>query len=400
MTIQRLKNRIQTYDWGSHSAISNLLGKPSPSAEPQAEMWLGAHPKAPSSIQVHNRWISLETFIARHPSQVLGPSVTRRFGSRLPFLFKFLSAAKPLSIQVHPNADQAEIGFERENREKIPLDAPQRNYRDSSHKPECICAITPFWALCGFRKIEDTLRLMAQILPRPLESALNELKSSPDSNGLKRFFTALMGLDHTQKSRIVESAVEKAARQGPGDDPFEWMVRLNQAYPADIGVFSPLFLNLICLQPGEALFLPSGVLHAYLEGTGIELMANSDNVLRGGLTHKHIDVDELIKVLRFDDTRIKVLTSRNIRSCEYQYQTGAKEFELSVIRLESQSTYQNQDHRNIEILLATQGEGGIIDPGAQGRVTFKQGESFLIPASVSKYRIEGTGVLYKATVPD
>jgi mannose-6-phosphate isomerase len=361
---------------------------------------MGAHPKAPSMVKQHDRWISLESYILSEPNKILGLPVVRQFGHQLPFLFKFLAAARPLSIQAHPDSIQAKAGFNKENDQDIPFDAPQRNYRDGSHKPECICAITPFWALCGFRKIDETLHLMAKILPNRLESEFKALQKMPDSKGMKHFFMALMKMDDVQKSQVIEAGIEKAAERVEENDVFEWMIRLYQVYPMDMGVFSPIFLNLICLQPGEALFLPSGVLHAYLEGTGIELMANSDNVLRGGLTPKHIDVEELLKILKFEEMIVTILTPRKIRTCEYQYRTVAREFELSVIRVEKGSTYQSPIQRNIEILLATQGGGAIIDLDTQRHVNFKKGCSFLVPSHVSKYRIEGEGVLYKAGVPN
>ena len=360
---------------------------------------MGAHPKAPSMVKRHDEWISLESYILSEPNQVLGSPVVSQFGNRLPFLFKFLAAIQPLSIQAHPNSIQAKVGFKKENDDGIAFDAPYRNYRDGSHKPECICAITPFWALCGFRKISEILHLMAKILPDRVMSEFAALKQIPNSKGLKHFFMTLMKLDHLQRSQIIEAGIEKAGELVKENSVFEWMIRLYQTYPMDIGVLSPIFLNLICLQPGEALFLPSGVLHAYLEGTGIELMASSDNVLRGGLTTKHIDVDELLKILKFEEMTVTILSPQEIRKCEYQYPTFAPEFELSVIRIEKGSTYQSPSERNVEILLATQGEGVIIDLGNSHHINFKKGQSFLIPSHVSKYRIKGKGVLYKAGVP-
>lgn len=360
---------------------------------------MGAHPKAPSMVKRHDEWISLENYILSEPNQVLGSPVVSHFGNRLPFLFKFLAATQPLSIQAHPNSIQAKVGFKKENDDGIAFDAPYRNYRDGSHKPECICAITPFWALCGFRKISETLHLMAKILPDRVMSEFAVLKQMPNSKGLKHFFMTLMKMDHLQRSQIIEAGIEKAGKLAKENSVFEWMIRLYQTYPMDIGVLSPIFLNLICLQPGEALFLPSGVLHAYLEGTGIELMASSDNVLRGGLTTKHIDVDELLNILKFEEMIISILSPREIRTCEYQYPSFAPEFELSVIRIEKGLTYQSPSERNVEILLATQGEGVIIDLGNLHHINFKKGRSFLIPSHVSKYRIKGKGVLYKAGVP-
>ncbi|MBW2026968.1 MAG: mannose-6-phosphate isomerase, class I [Deltaproteobacteria bacterium] len=280
-TISLLRNPIQHYAWGSKTAIPKLLNIPNPERNPMAELWMGAHPKAPSQVCVDGRWISLIDVIASSPESVLGSEVARRFDSQLPFLFKILAAAEPLSIQVHPNKQQAIEGFTKENELGISLDAPYRNYRDDNHKPELLCALTPFEALKGFRPVGEALALMETIAVPELSPLVDGLRNHPDMDGLKRFFRILMKMGKSEQARMVSRVVERAKEKARERRELYWVMELGKKYPGDVGVLSPLFLNLIYLEPGQAMFLPAGELHAYLGGTGLEIMANSDNVLRG-----------------------------------------------------------------------------------------------------------------------
>jgi len=201
MRIGILQNTIQEYGWGSRTVIAELMGKPSPSASPQAELWMGAHPKAPSLVEIDGHSKSLIEVVAESPEAVLGKTVAGRFNNRLPYLFKVLAAAQPLSIQAHPDKTQAREGFEREEKAGIPLDAPERNYRDANHKPECICALTPFWALKGFRKVKDLTARMRSCCSKSLAEEIRTLERSPDSRGLKRFFESLLTLSSDRRGR-------------------------------------------------------------------------------------------------------------------------------------------------------------------------------------------------------
>ena len=394
-----LKNTIQEYAWGSYTAIPELLGNDSPANTPQAELWMGAHPKAPSKVKCNGKWQSLLELIDRNSQEILGKEVARKFEYRLPYLFKVLAAAKPLSIQAHPSTGQAREGFERENRLKIPLDAPARNYKDDNHKPECICALTPFWALNGFRKISDIIFLMDKICPPGLKKDFDLFRHQPDSRGLKEFFKTMMIMDRTTQKQIINDAVKHANQLQGKNNAYQWVIDLNEEYPLDIGVFSPILLNLICLEPGQAMFLPAGTLHAYLDGVGIELMANSDNVLRGGLTPKHVDVTELLNVLNFEERDINILNMETINSCEQRYESHAQEFALSVITVKTDMNYYSLDKKSVEILLCTDGDAVVVDLAGNNRVEIKKGVSILIPAVVKKYSIIGDAVLYKAAVP-
>ena len=400
--IYLMKNTVQKYDWGSKTAIPSLLGKKTPSRAPWAELWMGTHPKAPSKVRCDHHWVSLIELIKKNPRDILGETVSKKYDSRLPFLFKVLAAAKPLSIQAHPNLVQAKKGFKKENQLKIPLDAYNRNYKDNNHKPECICALTSFCALNGFRKISRILELMEKICSDLLREELDNLKSHRNSTGLKIFFSYLLSLNHDQQQKIILSAVNKAQNfsgSQNGDDAYEWMIKLHANYPCDIGILFPLMLNFIQLEPGQAMFLPAGQLHSYLEGTGIELMANSDNVLRGGLTRKYIDIPELLSVLNFKEKKIDILLPEDLNDFEKIYQTPTQEFALSIISIAGNDVYISPDNRNIEILLCTQGNAIITIPGENHLVPISRGSSVIIPAFVKDYTINGNAKIYKASVP-
>ena len=394
-----LKNTIQEYAWGSRTAILELLGQSVPADKPQAELWMGAHPKAPSQVFADGLWRSLPEVIQESPEETLGQEVAARFSNKLPFLFKVLAAAKPLSIQAHPNKEQAGQGFARENELGIPLDAPHRNYRDDNHKPEIICALTPFWALNGFRKIEETLSLLEEARIQGLAEIVSFLRSHPNRDGLKKFFNHLMTTDSGKQRKIVEQAVNSAEKRTHEEPVWTWMIKLNEEYPGDMGVLSPIFLNLVRLKPQQAMYLPAGELHGYLEGVGIELMANSDNVLRGGLTPKHIDVQELLAVLNFTDGDLNILSPENLTPGEATYSTEAEEFVLSVMRINKAASFSSPRDRSVEMMMCTEGEVSVTDLSAGDITRLTRGISIIVPAAVEQYSIEGDGILYKAAVP-
>ena len=337
--------------------------------------------------------------IDKYPKEILGSKVASAYQNQLPFLFKVLAAARPLSIQAHPSLEQARNGYERENRLGIALDAPNRNYRDKNHKPECICALSPFWALYGFRNPREILEMTGKTCPIALAAELGRLRKEPNSLGLKRFFTDLMTLDSQKRKRVVDEAAQNAMRFSDENLAFSWMNRLTGEYPDDIGILSPALLNLVELKPGEAMFLPAAQLHAYLEGVGIELMANSDNVLRGGLTPKHIDIDELLEVLKFDPLAVKILKASNKGENERVYECGVNEFLLSVISVREGKAYRSAETRNVEIILCTEGMACLHDKGSEEKINIKKGQSAIIPAVLPVYHITGNAVIYKAAVP-
>jgi mannose-6-phosphate isomerase len=398
--IATLKNTVQDYAWGSAGAIPNLLGRKNPSNKPQAELWMGAHPKAPSMVNYENEWIPLSDLIERRPQQILGKDVASKYDNRLPYLFKVLAAAKPLSIQAHPNLLQAKEGFARENKQGIPLDAGHRNYRDSNHKPECIFALSPFWVLCGFRKISEILAFFERICPRGFRDQIAGLRGDQNPGGLRRFFSELMTTEGKQRQKVICEAMSNVNKQIIEDgSAFQWIRKLAEEYPDDIGIFSPILLNLFCLEPGQAIFLEAGVLHAYLQGTGIELMANSDNVLRGGLTPKHIDVAELLNILRFEEKHINIIEPRDVSDVEKAYPCPAEEFVLSAIHVTGEANYQSSGKRSVEILLCVDGAAELADIDRNDILSFRKGCSVLVPAAVPGYTLRGAAIVYKAAVP-
>jgi mannose-6-phosphate isomerase len=397
--IALLKNTIQPYGWGSTTSISKLLGVPNPDGQPQAEMWMGAHPKAPSQVRVGDVWISLDELIERDPEAILGLKVAAEFNRRLPFLFKVLAASSPLSIQAHPDREQAREGFERENRQGLPLDAPQRNYRDPNSKPECICALTPFWVMCGFRPPATILSGLQKLSPRALAAEIGDFAAQCDANGLRRLFAALLALNSARRRQAVDEALLNTARWA--DEASVWIAPLAAHYPLDIGVLAPALMNVIRLDPGQAVFLAAGVLHSYLEGTGIEIMANSDNVVRGGLTSKPVDIPELINLLNFDRQEIQMVRSHSAIPTEKIYQTPAREFSLSLIELRRTEAFQSGEARNVEILLCIDGHAQIREVASGKNVLeFLKGTSALVPASAPVYCITGPARIFKATVPN
>ncbi|MGI9255673.1 MAG: mannose-6-phosphate isomerase, class I [Salinispira sp.] len=356
--IYKIQPAAMYYSWGSKKRIERIFGIQNPGNDPVAELWYGTHERGPSILIP-------KTTGARDLRQLLHTH-------QLPFLFKILSADGSLSIQAHPSKGQAELGFERENRQGIDIDAPERNYRDRNHKPECLVAMEDFWALSGFRKpgiIAEHFRTIAGTSPPPIleklltildGGAFPEDSSSGNSSGertingafrsqsdtiLRTFYSSLMRSKKTDQSLLMETALseiasrglgENAARGGNGADgemQWYWLRELHRQFPGDPGCLAPLYLNLLNLKRGEALFMKAGILHAYLQGTGLEIMANSDNVLRGGCTQKHVDVPELLSVIHFhaDDP------TRPLKSAEGWYESFAPEFRIAIMDVPADS---------------------------------------------------------------
>jgi mannose-6-phosphate isomerase len=243
------------------------------------------------------------------------------------------------------------------------------------------------------------ISLMGRICPPGLKKDFDMFRQQPNSRGLKEFFKAMMIMDRTTQNQIISDVVKNADHLKDKNAAYQWIIDLHEEYPSDIGILSPIILNLICLEPGQAMFLPAGTLHAYLDGVGIELMANSDNVLRGGLTPKHVDVKELLNVLNFEERDINILKMDKINPCEHQYESHAEEFALSVIAVKTDMNYYSPDKRYVEILLCTDGDALVVDLAENKSVHIKKGMSILIPAVVKKYGIKGDAVFYKAAVP-
>jgi mannose-6-phosphate isomerase len=395
-----LENRIQEYAWGSKSFIPELLGESSPAKRPMAEMWMGTHPSGPSMAVYNNERVPLDKLIREDPSGILGDSIAMKFSNKLPFLFKVIAASRPLSIQAHPGKEQAKAGFLKDNIERKSPDSPDRNYRDENHKPELICALRPLWALKGFRDIEDIIDIMEKLGDTAKIPGTGILRSQPGREGLKSLFITLMNMKKDQGRNLLDEVAEKIDDLGLSEPTFDWVRRLNTLYPGDMGVLSPLFLNLVCLDITGAMYIHPGELHSYLEGAGLELMANSDNVIRGGLTSKHIDLPELINILEFAPRKPDILMPEGIDGLEKFYPVTAEEFMLSVISLRGKGEiYESRGSRGVEIMICIEGDARVTDIDNGETLEFKRGMSIFIPASVERYLIRGEATIYKASVP-
>ncbi|MGI5398559.1 mannose-6-phosphate isomerase, class I [Streptomyces sp. CA-135486] len=389
--MDRLSNTVRPYAWGSTTAIPELLGI-APTGEPQAEMWMGAHPGAPSRVTRDTDPQPLSDLIAADPVRELGPATVEKFGPRLPFLLKILAAGAPLSLQVHPNLAQAHEGYEAEERAGVPIDAPHRNYKDANHKPELICALTPFDGLCGFRTPLEAADLLAGLNVNSLKPYVDLLHAHPEEAALREVLTAVLTADPEEMAATVTDAAAACERLGGAYAPY---TSIAHHFPGDPGVIAAMLLNYVQLQPGEALFLGAGVPHAYLNGLGVEIMANSDNVLRCGLTPKHVDVPELLRIVRFEASDPGVLRPEASPLGEEVYDTPIDEFRLSRHVLAPGAAPRDLTAPTPQILLCTAGRV------TAGGLTLAAGESAFVPAG-DKAEISGTGggpgTVFRATV--
>jgi mannose-6-phosphate isomerase len=385
------------YAWGSRTAIADLRGLPSPSPTPEAELWMGAHPRGPARLTRYGAETDLLTVVTRAPDDELGERVSREFGGRFPFLVKVLAAGEPLSIQAHPDMEQARRGFDDEDARGVPIDAPHRNYKDRSHKPELLCALGPFEALSGFRNPLETCQLFAALdVPAlgPIAAAL-----SRGDDALRPAFELVMKTPAAERAAIV-SAVGAAcgAHRGRWAAECAWAAELAESYPADMGVVGALLLNHLTLAEGEAIYLGACSLHAYLRGVGVEIMASSDNVLRGGLTPKHVDVDELLRVVRFEPELPDVLRGRDVGADdarEFAWVTPAREFGLSRVDVDGPA---RRDTRGPEILCCVRGAVSVSADGDAEPVALGRGQVAFVAGSTPAYRLAGSGQLFRAQV--
>jgi mannose-6-phosphate isomerase len=404
--IYPLVNLVKHYEWGSPYWIPQLLNAENPGEDPWAELWMGVHPSSPSMVDISGKKISLAELIALDPPRYLGREGAEQFNARLPFLFKLLAAARPLSIQAHPSKAQALRGWQEENRRGIPPDSPERNYKDDNHKPEIICALSPFLAMCGFREPAEIKSLLVKYLanaPLSLQSGLAPLWSSLENTGdaLRIFLKTLFSIPQNTREELTSYVLSLPIAGGGAPEPWDLVRRFALLYPGDPGILAPLYLNLLHLAPGEAIYLPAGVLHAYVDGFGVELMANSDNVLRGGLTPKHVDVDELIKVLDFRPFMPELLKPPVEAGC-FSYPSPCKEFSLSVLH-NTQGPFPIQSPA---IVMVTRGElkvsvGNQVSIGNQVSGDcweLRQGDSAFIPPQ-TPLLLSGTYTLYAASLP-
>jgi mannose-6-phosphate isomerase len=407
MRIYRLDNPIQHYAWGSLDGIPSALGVPNPAGGPFAELWMGAHPSAPSKALVEGGRVDLDELIERDPAGCLGRRCVARLGSELPFLFKALSAGTPLSIQAHPGKRKAELGFERESLSGVPLDAPERSYRDPNHKPEASVALTPLELLCGVRPIAEILENVRCLGDPSCDRLVERLARNPGRLELSVLFYGVVSSEERRKQALLESARTKGSRAlesgtvpSGREGAFRWMLRLMELFPGDIGALAPLLLNLVAVEPGQSVSIAPGELHAYLSGTCLEIMANSDNVIRGALTRKFIDLPELVSVLTFNPEPVVPVEPERSADGEEAYPIFVPDFQISRIALEPGSAWKRSSS-GPEILLCASGEAEISAPSG-GALVLSRGQSAFAAADAGAYLASSSGgaLLYRASVPE
>ncbi|PSL43438.1 mannose-6-phosphate isomerase type 1 [Chitinophaga niastensis] len=362
MNLFRLEGKVQHYAWGGYKYIPALLGITT-TDQPAAEYWMGAHESAPSTITTANGPIPLNQLIQRDPANLVGPATWKKF-KELPFLFKILDVRDMLSIQVHPNKTEAEKGFARENAEGIPLNAPNRNYKDANHKPEIMVALSEFYLLHGFLPHEQLHHVLDSI------PEFTSLVGIYEKEGYFGLYKSVMEMPQSLVNIILRPLTDRMiplykANKLAKTDPGFWAARAVLNDPASIdkidrGIFSIYFFNIMQVQPGDAVFQDAGVPHAYLEGQNVELMANSDNVLRGGLTPKHVDVPELLKHTRFEGVEPHIIKGDvSTDGLERIYPSPAPDFEVSKIDISAGQVY-THTAAAAEILIVINGTATII----------------------------------------
>ncbi|HEY6082027.1 MAG TPA: mannose-6-phosphate isomerase, class I [Chitinophagaceae bacterium] len=397
----KLKGKVQHYAWGGYEFIPRLLGVENNAHQPYAEYWLGAHDKAASEVLLPDHSvIPLPEFIAASPQEYLGTVVAKRFG-RLPFLFKVLDVHEMLSIQVHPTKAEAEKGFARENAAGIPLHASNRNYKDDNHKPEVMVALSEFWLLHGFLPEEKLRKVLQEVME------FSVLLPVFDQEGYYGLYRHVMEMPQEEVNKLLLPLVQQAvplyqAGALRRSDPAYWAAKalvsgMTRTDQLDRGIFSIYFFNIVQLHPGEGIFQAAGIPHAYLEGQNMELMANSDNVLRGGLTPKHVDVAELLKHTRFEGIVPNPLKGEDTNGrTEQVYSCPVPDFTISKIEVNPSQSFHNEPV-SMEIIILIKGLATI-----KGSVMLSvgKGESVLVlPGERYEIAASGDAILYKAAVP-
>ena len=381
--MHRLRNGVQHYEWGSVDAIPNFVGA-EPSSYPVAEMWIGTHPILPSSV--------IDGEVERPLSDLAGD---------LPFLVKFLAAEQPLSLQVHPSKTQAEAGFARENAEGIPVDAPHRVFRDANHKPEMVLALSTFDSLIGFRPTAEILRVLGSIDTQLAQRLADDLRSDPGWAGIVRRIEWLLANppSRDEVDALVTAGVELADLGIDVKRAYRTAAEISAHHPGDVGVVISLMLNRMTLQPGEAAFLETGVIHAHLSGMCLEVMANSDNVLRAGLTHKHIDPAGLVECLSTGMARIARVTPDNIGFDTELFSPSGVEFAVAV----TQFSHADPDGVRLlgegpSVVVCLGGTASVSTTGGE-EITLERGESLYLGPQDREPRVSGLGEIAQVFAP-
>ncbi|MFN9589708.1 MAG: mannose-6-phosphate isomerase, class I [Bacteroidota bacterium] len=391
-----LQGTLMQYDWGGHHFLPAFLGKETEGIQPYAEYWLGAHPRSSSKILTHEGSVLLRDAIQKNPHPFLGEGVEKKFAS-LPYLLKILDVANILSIQVHPTLTEAAVGFDREEKAGIPLDAPHRNYKDRNHKPEMLVALSDFWLLHGFKSPEQIIRQLEDV------PEFNMLKPLYLKEGLAAIYQFVMEMTDEDARHWLSNLVKREIRkkkenQLTKQEPGWWVAKLfstdTDPVHIDKALFSIYIMNIVHLSPMESLFQGAGQPHAYMEGQCVELMSNSDNVLRAGLTPKHIDVPELIRLTRFETTIPQIKTGVVTDAGEQIYSAPVDDFSLGYIALDADKIYRHSSS-SPEILIITDGTVCV-----NGEKWYARGEAlYILPETTYEMTATGPSALFRAFVP-
>lgn len=438
-----IQGRVRDYAWGARDVIPKFFGLP-PADFPVAELWLGAHAGAPARYDVGphasalaaedvrssrgaaagsdaavrtgqggaepagaaaggrtNSPANLRDYIACDPEGALGRDVMHRHKGELPFLLKLIAPAQPLSLQVHPSMEQARRGFARESAEGIALDAPNRSYRDASHKPELVYAFTRFEALVGFRSPRRIIGVLEGLGTELTDRLAEAIRCEPNANGVRGAFSSLLSAARPTPQAVAE--VVAACRRRPAEDSpsprADAIVgRLAGYFPDDPGVVASLLLNPVTLNPGEAMFTPAGTVHAYLSGFGLEIMANSDNVLRAGLTSKYVDVDELLDVMETVAAPPIRIAPERISPVQSTYYAPVDDFELSIINLRDATRRVKLRGAGPRILFCVAGAAEIRTASGQ-YCLMNTGQAVFVRADDGAIQARGAGRLVQADAP-
>jgi mannose-6-phosphate isomerase len=400
----KLKGVVRSYDWGGTEFLSKLLSLPNPQGRPMAEYWLGAHDMDSAVVFTTDGEVRLNDFVAGNKQRVLGKTIARKFG-RLPYLLKILDVTNMLSIQVHPTKHEAEIEFARENKQKIPLNAPYRNYKDDNHKPELAVALTDFWLLHGFKPVDKLTATLESI------SQLRGLLEIFNATGYDQLYKTVMEMPQQSVNQLLQPLLDRivplySSGQLKKSEENFWAARAallfgrngkNEPQSIDRGIFSIYFFNLLRLRKGEGLFQDAGVPHAYLEGQNVEIMANSDNVLRGGLTNKHIDVKELMKHMKFEEVAPNIIVPERVNKYEQLYRTGVPDFKLSRFSLKKDDSCAFESATGETLLVL---EGSVLITSEKDQLSLKAGEAaFVMSHQQVSLKCLADAQVYRASVP-
>ncbi len=389
--ILAMHNRIRNYAWGSHHLLAELQGRPAPTREPEAELWIGAHPAAPSSVVVDGVPVPLQEWIARDPDAALGANVAARFGGKLPFLVKILAVGAPLSVQVHPDDARAKRGFEAEEQAGVPPEDPARRYPDPRGKPEMVCALGDFEVLAGFRPPSEIARSLERLAIPALRGVCEALRRDGEAGGLARGLAALLAARAEGGGAALVADVVRALQRNDGAGPESaCLAQLASAWPNDPAVLTACFLRRETLSSGEGLFVAPGTLHCYLEGAALEVQASSDNTLRAGLTIKAVDVDAVLATVRFDAAPLERLHGG-------AYPVRAEAFCLAHLRVDGGAGLGAV--AGPQIVVCADGELAVGD-GCGAPVELRRGEAAWIGDGSAEVRVTGRGAVHHVRVPD